>query len=154
MSLGRTLMRFTFLAAVGHQITYTLVEGGIFEDSRRRLSRIDPKVDEFVHCHLCVGTWVGAVLAAVYHPDLLADAEGKPSSAPRHIANLAGDAILIALGTRIWNELLGLLRREVQVKQRVIDGADETEGIEVQGQPLPGISLRSERNPGRGLSRI
>lgn len=154
MSLGRTLMRFTFLTAISHQITYTLVEGGILEDGRHRLSRIDPRVDEFIHCHLCVATWVGAVLAAIYRPNLLAAGEGKPASAPRQIANLAGDAILIALGTRAWNELLGLLRRQVQGTERVIDGADETEGIEVQGQPLPGISLRSERNPGRGLSRI
>ena len=154
MSLGRTLMRFAFLAAIGHQITYTLVEGGVFEDTRRRLSTIDPRVDEFVHCHLCVGTWVGAVLAAIYRPNLLADVEGKAASAPRRLANFAGDALLIALGTRVWNEVLGLLRREVQVKQQTIDSADGSEGIEIEHNALPGISLRSERNPGRGLSRI
>ena len=74
MSLGRTLMRFAFLAAIGHQITYTFVEGGIFEGTRGRLSAIHPKLDEFVHCHLCVGTWSGIMLASVYRPNLLADA--------------------------------------------------------------------------------
>jgi hypothetical protein len=154
MTLGRTLMRFAFLASIGHQITYTLVEGGIFEDGRQRLSTLHPKVDEFIHCHLCVGTWVGAVLAAIYRPNLLGDVEGESTSAPRQLANVAGDAVLIALGIRVSNEVLDWLRREVQVKQKTIESADDSKGIEIEGRQLPGISLRSERNPGRGLSRI
>jgi hypothetical protein len=89
MSLGGTLLRFLFLAAIGHQLTYTLVEGGIFEPTRRRLSRVHPNIHEFVHCHLCVGTWVGIVLAAIYRPHLLADVDGRPPSAARTIANVA-----------------------------------------------------------------
>jgi hypothetical protein len=148
MGLGRTLVRFVFLAAIGHQVTYTIVEGGIFEDMRRRASEIHPKLDEFVHCHLCVGTWAGAVLAAIYHPNLLADVDDKPASASRKIANLAGDAMLIALGTRLWNEILGLLRREVQVKQKEIDTprirhVNESAPIEIERAALPGISIRS-----------
>ena|ERR1700694_679476 len=148
MSLGRTLARFLFLAAIGHQVTYTIVEGGIFDDMRRRVSRVHPKLDEFVHCHLCVGTWAGAVLAAIYRPNLLADVHDKPASASRNIANLAGDAVLIALGTRLWNEILGLLRREVQVKQKEIDTpgirrVDESAPIEIERAMLPGISIRS-----------
>lgn len=154
MSLGRTVLRFAFLAAIGHQITHTLVEGGILENSRRRLSSIDPRIDEFIHCHLCVGSWVGAVLAVIYRPNLLAAVDGKPPSAARELANVAGDAVLIALGSSVWNEVLGWLRREVQVKQKRIEVADEPESIDLERRPLPGISLRSERNPGRGLSRI
>jgi hypothetical protein len=135
MSLGRTLLRFLFLSAIGHQVTYTFVEGGIFNGVRSRVSAVHPKADEFVHCHLCVGTWAGAVLAAVYRPNLLADVEGKPASPARQVANVAGDALLIALGTRLWNEVLGLLRREVEVKQMEIE-ADEPGG-------WPGISIRS-----------
>jgi hypothetical protein len=134
MSLGRTLLRFIFLAAIGHQVTYTLVEGGIFEDVRQRLSTVHPKLDEFVHCHLCVGTWAGIALAAAYRPNLLADVGGKPPSPARQVANVAGDALLIALGTRLWNEVLGLLRREVAVKQKEIE-AD-------QPASWPGISIR------------
>ena len=145
MSLARTLTRFFFLAAIGHQVTYTFVEGGIFEDARRRLSSVDPKVDEFVHCHLCVGTWVGMLLAAIYRPNLLADVDGKPPSAARRLANVAGDAFLIALGTRIWNEGLGWLRREVQVKQKTIEAADGSQAMELEHPALPGISLRSTR---------
>jgi hypothetical protein len=142
MSLARTLTRFFFLAAIGHQVTYTFVEGGIFEDARRRLSSVDPKVDEFVHCHLCVGTWVGMLLAAIYRPNLLADVDGKPPSTARRVANIAGDAFLIALGTRIWNEGLGWLRREVEVKQKTIEAADGSQGMEREHPALP---LRSAR---------
>ena len=148
MSLGRTLLRFLFLAAIGHQVSYTVVEGGIFEDVRNRVSAIHPKLDEFVHCHLCVGTWAGVVLASIYHPNLLADVDARPPSAARKVANLAGDAILIALGTRVWNEILGWLRREVQVKQNEIESAeadriDDSAPIELDRATLPGISIRS-----------
>jgi len=154
MSVGRTLMRFVFLSAIGHQVTYTLVEGAIFEDARQRLSAVHPKADQFIRCHLCVGTWVGAVLAALYRPNLLADVEGRRQSPAQAVANVVAGAALIALGSRVWNEVLGWLRREVQVREQVIDGARETDGIELARPTPPGISLRSERNPGRGLSRI
>jgi hypothetical protein len=142
MSLGRTLLRFLFLAAIGYQLTYTLVDGGIFEPTRRRLSTLHPNIDEFVHCHLCVGTWVGIVLAAIYRPHLLADVDGRPLSAARKIANVAGDGVLIALGTRLWSDGLGLLRREVQVRQAQIEATDEAP-IEFERPVLPGISIRS-----------
>ena len=144
MSLARTLTRFAFLAAIGHQITYTVMEGRIFEDARRRLSGLHPKAAQFVHCQLCVGTWVGAVLAAIYRPNLLAEVDGTPPGPARQIANLAGDAVLIALGTRVWNEMLGWLRREVQVKQKAIEAADEPPEDEEQATP-PGISIRPQR---------
>jgi hypothetical protein len=143
MSLGRTLWRFVFLTGIGHQLTYTLVEGGIFAPTRRRLSAVHPSVDEFVHCHLCVGTWVGMVLAAIYRPHLLSDVDGRSPSAARNAANLAGDAVLIALGTRLWNDVSGLLRRQVQVKQAEIEAADESAPLEIERPALPGISIRS-----------
>jgi hypothetical protein len=148
MSLGRTLLRFMFLAAIGHQVTYTVVEGGIFEGMRQRVSRMHPKLDEFIHCHLCVGIWSGAVLAGVYRPNLLDAVGAKPPSVARQLANWAGDAMLIALGTRLWNETLGLLRREVQVKQKEIEkaeseGIDDSAPIEIERAMPPGISLRS-----------
>ena len=139
-------MRFLFLAAIGHQVTYTFVEGGIFADTRERLGSLHPKVDEFVHCHLCVGTWVGAVLAAVYRPGLLADVGSKPPAVPRQLANVAGDAFLIALGARVWNEALGWLRREVQVKQKALEAAE----VEGDRPAFPGISIRPAGERGRG----
>lgn len=152
MSLTRTLMRFAFLAAIGHQITYTFVEGGIFAETRDRLGSIHPKVDEFVHCHLCVGTWVGTMLAALYRPNLLADVDAKRPGAFRQVANLAGDAFLIALGTRVWNEGLGWLRREVQVKQKTIEAVEEQTAT-TDRSPYPGISIRPGSFDTRGASR-
>lgn len=145
MSLARTLTRVAFLAAIDHQITYTVVEGGIFEDARRRVSSLHPKADQFVHCHLCVGTWVGVLLASVYRPNLLAEVDGTPPGPGRQIANLAGDAVLIALGTRVWNEILGWLRREVQVKQQAIEAAAESPPADEEQPMPPGISIRPHR---------
>ena len=119
------------------------MEGGIFEPTRRRLSTTHPRVDEFVHCHLCVGTWIGIVLAVIYRPQLLGSVDARPPTAARNVANVAGDAVLIALGTRLWNDALGLLRREVQVKQTEIEAADESGPIELERAVLPGISIRS-----------
>lgn len=136
-------MRFAFLAAIGHQVTYTLVEGGIFAGARTRISAIHPKLEEFIHCHLCVGTWSGIMLAGAYQPNLLADVVGQRPSGARRVANLAGDAFLIALGTRVWNEVLGLLRREVQLKQRTVEAIEQSDGIAIERPSMPGISVRS-----------
>jgi hypothetical protein len=136
-------MRFAFLAAIGHQVTYTIVEGGIFADTRTRVSAIHPKLEEFIHCHLCVGTWSGIMLASIYRPNLLADATGDRKSGGRQLANLAGDAFLIALGTRVWNEVLGLLRREVQLKQQTAEAISEADRITLERPSMPGISVRS-----------
>lgn len=144
MSLARTLTRLAFLAAIGHQITYNVVEGGIFEDARRRLSGLHPKADQFVHCHVCVGTWVGVVLATIYRPNLLAEVDGTPPGPARQIANLAGDAVLISLGTRAWNEMFAWLRREVQTKQKAIEADDEPPTDDEQAMQ-PGISIRPQR---------
>ena len=127
MSLGRALLRFFFLAAIGHQLTDTFVEGSIFEPARRHAWE----------------TWVGIVLAAVYRPHLLAEVDGRPPSAARNAVNLAGDAVLIALGARLWTDVLGLLRREVRIKQAEIEAADDSAPLEIERPVLPGISIRS-----------
>jgi hypothetical protein len=145
MSLARTLMRFLFLAAIGHQVTYTVVEGGIFEDTRHRLGQLHPKVDELVRCHLCVGTWVGAMLAAVYRPNLLADVDDQRPGALRQAANLVGDAFLIALGSRVWNEGLGWLRREVEVKQKTLETTPTEQPADDDRPAFRGISIRPQR---------
>ena len=145
MSLARTLTRFAFLAAIGHQITYTVVEGRLFEETRQRLASLHPKADQFVHCHLCVGTWVGVALASVYRPNLLADVDAASPGPVRRIANLAGDAVLIALGTRVWNEALGWLRREVQVKQKTIETIDGSDAVDDEAPMHSGISIRPQR---------
>jgi hypothetical protein len=146
MGLSRTLLRFTFLSAICHQVTYTLVEGSIFEDARRRSAEVNPRLGDLVRCHLCTGTWVGLLLAAAYQPRLLSDVQQRRPSLTRRTLDLLGDAFLLALGGRVWNEGLGLLRNEVRVKEKTAEGAAaESESraiIEPGRSAFPGISVR------------
>jgi hypothetical protein len=146
MSLPRTLVRFAFLAAIAHQITYTLVEGSIFEDARQRVGSIHPTLAEFVRCHLCMGTWVSILLAAAYQPRLLRDVQPQRPTLMRRVLDLAGDAFLLSLGSRVWNEILALLRREVQVKETEVElrqkERDERQESEQGRSAYPGISIR------------
>jgi len=144
--LPRTLLRFAFLSAICHQITYTLVEGSVFEDARRRAAELNPRVGELVRCHLCLGTWVGVILAAAYQPQLLGEVRPQRPSLPRRALDLLGDAFLLALGGRVWNEGLGLLRNEVQAKRNAVEATEEpTEPrnvFEPGRSAYPGISVR------------
>src|SRR5439155_1601139 len=90
---------------------------------------------------MALGTATAAAVIALRLPVHLAD-QLSPTAA-RKVANVAGDAVLIALGTRLWNDALGLLRHEVQVKQTEIEAADESGPIELERAVLPGISIRS-----------
>jgi hypothetical protein len=57
------------------------------------------------------------------------------------VANLAGDALLIAFGSRLWNEVLGLLQREVQKKQAEVEVVQDSL-TDSEPTRLPGISIR------------
>lgn len=143
-------MRFLFLAAIGHQVTYGVVEGDDFDDVRRRLSRLDSRVDAFVHCPPCVAVWVGFILASIYRPNLLADLGGRRPSAARQVANLAADAVLIALGTSWWHEGLHLMQRVIE-RERPQTEVEPADRVEIERPTLPGISIRSQ---GSVLRRI
>src|SRR5207245_1614748 len=108
---------FAFLSAICHQVTYVLVEGSIFEDARRRAAESNPRLGELVRCHLCLGTWVGLLLAATYQPHLLSEVRTERPSLPRRALDLLGDAFLLALGGRVWNEFLSLLRNQLRVRE-------------------------------------
>ena len=84
------------------------------------------------------------VLAVIYRPNPLADLDNKGPALGRQAANVAGDAFLIALGTRVRNEALGWLRREVQVKQQTIEAADGAQAGEAELSAMPGISIRAK----------
>lgn len=119
-------MHFLFLTAIGHELSYSLVESDRFDDRRQRLTSLS----------------VGFVLAGIYRPNLLGGVGGRRPSAAHRIANLAADAVLIGLGTRWWHDTLDVLRREVRAKQQQ-DDLDAAERIEVERPSLPGISIRS-----------
>jgi hypothetical protein len=119
-------MRFLFLTAIGHELSYSLVETERFDGMRQRLTSLS----------------VGFVLAGIYRPNLLGGADGRRPSAARQIANLAADAVLIGLGTRWWHDVLEIIRRQVQAKDQQ-DDLDAAERMEIERPSLPGISIRS-----------
>ena len=58
-------------------------------------------------------------------------------------------ALLVALGARLWDEILGLSRHEGDATYKNIEPTDESDGldaaeqIELERTVLPGISIRS-----------
>ena len=60
--------------------------------------------------------------------------------------DLLGDAFLLALGGRVWNEGLGLLRNEVQAKRNAVEATEEPTAPRNVFEPgrsaYPGISVR------------
>jgi len=118
----RSLVRYLFLSAVNHQITIIVVESLIFKGFREWVARRSPYLGELVSCHLCFGTWVGFFQAILFRPHFV-EAPPLPKEPPsvnrtyRDVALFVGDSFAIALGGRVFNELLGYLRREVAVKE-------------------------------------
>lgn len=122
MAILTTFAQFLLLGAINHQITIIVVESVLFRAFRERVAAHSAWFGELVSCHLCFGTWVGFLLAAVFRPGMLVapTIPGAPPSFNRWFCGLAtffADSFLIALSGRIFNELLGLLRREVAVTE-------------------------------------
>ncbi|TMG30819.1 MAG: hypothetical protein E6H93_07970 [Chloroflexi bacterium] len=126
MSLGRSLVRFLALSAIGHELTYTVVKAHRFDDAREQL----------------VSLSVGFLLAGIYRPNLLADTGARRRSAVRRVANLAADAVLIGIGTRRWHDILVARPREIPGMGRRVDH-EVADRIEIERASLPGISIRS-----------
>ena len=126
MSLGRSLVRFLALSAIGHELTYTVVKAHRFDDAREQL----------------VSLSVGFLLAGIYRPNLLADTGARRRSAVRRVANLAADAVLIGIGTRWWHDILVARPREIPGMGRPADH-EVADRIEIERASLPGISIRS-----------
>ena|SRR5579884_4111872 len=122
MQILWSFARFVFLGAINHQITLIVVESLLFKGFREWAAARSRWLGELVRCHLCFGTWVGFLLAAVFRPRFV-DVPPVVGASPafnrwyRMIATFAGDSFAIALGGRIYNEFLGLLRREVAVTE-------------------------------------
>jgi|SRR6185437_13537348 len=122
MAVLWSLTRFVFLGAINHQITLIVVESLLFKGFRDWASARSRWLGELVRCHVCFGMWVGFFLALVFRPRFV-DVPPLASMSPsfnrrfRVLATFAGDSFAIALGGRIFNESLGLLRREVAVTE-------------------------------------
>ncbi|TMD58444.1 MAG: hypothetical protein E6I87_12285 [Chloroflexi bacterium] len=99
------LIRWLTLAAACNQITTIVTESLLFKPVRERIAERSSYAGELVSCHLCLGSWVGFVLAALFRPRLVS---GMPG-----ISTVA-EGFAIAFGGRVFNEVTGLLKREVR----------------------------------------
>jgi hypothetical protein len=116
------LTRFLFLSAICCHITVIVVESWLFHGFRAWVQQRSESLGRLVNCDLCFGTWVGFLLALVFRPAFV---DVPPICTPwpafnttaQRIALIVGDAFAIALGGRAANEILGLLDREVSVRE-------------------------------------
>lgn len=91
------------LGAINHQVTHILTVGVVFADFREWMSRTfgaDSKMAYLTRCHLCAGTWIGFLIAAVTNDAV------RLVSDP--LVNFAPLSFAVALVGRVWNEGLAL----------------------------------------------
>ena len=98
-------VRWLVVAAACNQITTIVTESLLFQPVRERISERSRYAGELVSCHLCFGTWVGFALALVTPPGVV---RGVPG-----VSRLV-EAFSISFGGRLFNEVAGLLKREVR----------------------------------------
>ncbi|MBI3966067.1 MAG: hypothetical protein HY329_10570 [Chloroflexi bacterium] len=140
------ILRLIFLGAVNHQITKIIVDSTLFRSCRETCAAIHPKLGELVSCHLCFGTWVGFWLAAVFRPRFLQAAPPAGVSPETGYwfgtaANFLADSFLISMTGRFFNEVLGLLQREVKVRDEQAELIESTrEVVEETKTPAPVIN--------------
>ena len=114
--------RFLFLSAINCQMTVIVVESWLFRGFRAWSQQRSDWLGRLVNCDLCFGTWVGFILAIVFRPTFVDVPPVRTpwpafNAAAQWIAVIAGDAFAISLGGRAANEILGLLDREVSVRE-------------------------------------
>ena len=121
MNITRQLFRLALLGAIDHQITHTVVVGSVFANFRQFCKNCQPWLGKLVTCQLCLGTWVGIVLALLFQPRFVEPGQpGRPAREPRLVRRLAafiGDAFAIALASRFYTEVLAILAGQAAVQQ-------------------------------------
>ncbi|OLC58822.1 MAG: hypothetical protein AUH85_00010 [Chloroflexi bacterium 13_1_40CM_4_68_4] len=116
-----TLTRWILLAAACNQITTIVTESLLFKPVRERIAERSSYLGELVSCHLCFGTWVGIALATLFRPRLV---PGIP------VISTAVEGFAIAFGGRVFNEVTGLLKREVrrtEEETKILEEVSKTE---------------------------
>lgn len=109
--------RLLALAAACHQITFIVVESWLFKGLRDWSAARNEHLGKLVSCHLCFGTWVGLILAALFRPRV-AQPSGYVRGPVRAIVGWAVDGFVISLVGRVMNEVIGTVRKEVEVKEK------------------------------------
>ena len=140
----KLLLYYLLLGGVNHQITIIVVESLLFRGFRQWAARHSRWLGELVRCHLCFGTWVGFLMALVFRPRFfevppVPVASRQVNRRFQALASFVGDSFAIAVAGRIFNELLGIARREVSLLE------EESGLIEEERQVLErnGIRRRS-----------
>lgn len=109
--------RLFALGAACHQITFIVVESWLFKGMRDQAAARNEHLGKLLSCHLCFGTWVGLLLAALFRPRV-APPSGYVQGPVRAVAGWAVDGFVIALVGRVMNEVIGTVRKEVEVKEK------------------------------------
>ena len=99
------LIRWLVLGAACNQITTIVTESLLFRPFRERVAQRSSYLGELVSCHLCFGTWVGFALAFLFPPRLIS---GVP------VLSTLAESFAVSFLGRTFNEITGLLKREVQ----------------------------------------
>jgi hypothetical protein len=99
------LIRWLVLGAACNQITTIVTESLLFRPFRERVAQRSSYLGELVSCHLCFGTWVGFALAFLSPPRLIF---GLP------VLSTLTESFAVSFLGRTFNEITGLLKREVQ----------------------------------------
>jgi hypothetical protein len=116
------ITRFLFLSAINCHVTVIVVESWLFRGFRAWSQQRSDWLGRVVNCDLCFGMWVAFLLALVFRPSFvdvppIRTPWSSFNAAAQRIAVIAGDAFAIGLGGRAANEILGLIDREVSVRE-------------------------------------
>lgn len=117
--------RLLALAAACHQITFIVVESWLFKGLREAAAVRSEHLGRLVSCHLCFGTWVGLALAAVFRPTLVPPSP-PARGAVRGVLAWLVDAFVISLVARVMNEVIAIVRKDVEVKEQEARLLEET----------------------------
>jgi hypothetical protein len=115
-------LRWLVLAAACNQITTIVTESLLFRPVRERIAQRSEYAGELVSCHLCFGTWVGFALGILFRPGLV---RGFP------VLSTATEGFAISFLGRLFNEITGLLKREVRHTEEETRVLEETRGEEL-----------------------
>jgi hypothetical protein len=122
-------VRLLLLGAACHQITQIVTESLLFEPVRRGLRTRSRYLGELVSCHLCFSTWVAMFFALVFRPAFVVPHGFTRSRGPDTLARVAAAAVVdtfaIAAVARAVNEVLGLMKREVELREEEVEELQE-----------------------------
>jgi hypothetical protein len=121
------------LGAACHQITFIVVESWLFRGLRDAAAARSEHLGRLLSCHLCFGTWVGFVLAALFRPRFAGPSRALPAPVSA-TASWAIDSFVIALVARLLNETIASVRGEVEVKKREAQVLDAVASAEQEAQ--------------------